>query len=147
MKNIILSLAFITTISIQAGHHEKDDDAKSVVKKAYATFASGDTEAWAALHAENLTFTVFGDIPTTGKHVGPNAVIKNVFEPIANHWPNFNIEHKAMYSDGNMVFVHSDMTADGLDTETLHMFRVENGIIQSFTAFDDTGSMAAAVVK
>ena len=147
MKNIILSLAFITAISIQAGHHEKDDDAKSVVKKAYATFAAGDTEAWAALHAENLTFTVFGDIPTTGKHVGPNAVIKNVFEPIANHWPNFNIEHKAMYSDGNMVFVHSDMTADGLDTETLHMFRVENGIIQSFTAFDDTGSMAADVVK
>jgi ketosteroid isomerase-like protein len=147
MKNIILSLAFITAISIQAGHHEKDDDAKSVVKKAYATFAAGDTEAWAALHAENLTFTVFGDIPTTGKHVGPNAVIKNVFEPIANHWPNFNIEHKAMYSDGNMVFVHSDMTADGLDTQTLHMFRVENGIIQSFTAFDDTGSMAAAVVK
>ena len=147
MKNIILSLAFITAISIQAGHHEKDDDVKSVVKKAYATFAAGDTEAWAALHAENLTFTVFGDIPTTGKHVGPNAVIKNVFEPIANHWPNFNIEHKAMYSDGNMVFVHSDMTADGLDTETLHMFRVENGIIQSFTAFDDTGSMAAAVVK
>jgi len=29
----------------------------------------------------------------------------------------------------------------------LHMFKVENGIIQSFTAFDDTGSMAAAVVK
>lgn len=147
MKNIILSLAFITAISIQAGHHEKDDDAKSVVKKAYATFAAGDTEAWAALHADNLTFTVFGDIPTTGKHVGPNAVIKNVFEPIANHWPNFSIQHKAMYSDGNMVFVHSDMTADGLDTETLHMFRVENGIIQSFTAFDDTGSMADAVVK
>ena len=117
MKNIILSLAFITAISIQAGHHEKDDDAKSVVKKAYATFAAGDTEAWTALHADNLTFTVFGDIPTTGKHVGPNAVIKNVFEPIANHWPNFNIQHKAMYSDGNMVFVHSDMTADGLDTE------------------------------
>ena len=147
MKNIILSLAFITAISIQAGHHEKDDDAKSVVKKAYATFAAGDTEAWAALHADNLTFTVFGDIPTTGKHIGPNAVIKNVFEPIANHWPNFNIQHKAMYSDGNMVFVHSDMTADGLDTETLHMFRVENGIIQRFTAFDDTGSMSAAVVK
>lgn len=147
MKNIILSLAFITAISIQAGHHEKDDDAKSVVKKAYATFAAGDTEAWAALHADNLTFTVFGDIPTTGKHVGPNAVIKNVFEPIANHWPNFNIQHKAMYSDGNMVFVHSDMTADGLDTETLHMFRVKDGIIQSFTAFDDTGSMATAVVK
>jgi len=39
------------------------------------------------------------------------------------------------------------MTADGLNTETLHMFRVENGIIQSFTAFDDTGLMAEALVK
>ena len=59
----------------------------------------------------------------------------------------FTITHKAMYSDGNMVFVHSDMTADGLDTETMHMFKVENGIIQSFTAFDDTDSMASADVK
>ena len=147
MKQILLSIIFICALSIQAGHHEKADDAKSVVKQAYATFASGDTEAWAALHADDLIFTVFGDIPTSGKHVGPSAVIKNVFEPIAVHWPNFNIQHKAIYSDGNMVFVHSDMTADGLDTETLHMFRVEGGIIQNFTAFDDTGSMAAAVVK
>ena len=95
-------------------------DVKDVVKKAYATFASGDMEGWSALHADDLTFTIFGNIPTTGRHVSPQAVIKNVFEPIAVHWPNFNIEHKAIYSDGNMVFVHSDMTADGLSTETLH---------------------------
>ena len=147
MKQIFLSVIFICALSIQAGHHEKADNAKLVVKQAYATFASGDTEAWAALHADDLIFTVFGDIPTSGKHVGPSAVIKNVFEPIAIHWPNFNIQHKAIYSDGNIVFVHSDMTADGLDTKTLHMFRVEDGIIQSFTAFDDTDSMASADVK
>ena len=147
MKKTLLSIIFICALSIQAGHHGKADNAKSAVKQAYATFASGDTEAWAALHADDLIFTVFGDIPTSGKHIGPSAVIKNVFEPIAMYWPNFNIQHKAIYSDGNMVFVHSDMTADGLDTETLHMFKVENGIIQSFTAFDDTGSMATAVVK
>jgi hypothetical protein len=132
-------------------HHESHDhspkDAKSVVKQAYETFGSGDTEAWSALHADDLVFTVFGNIATSGIHIGPDAVIKNVFEPIAVHWPKFTITHKAMYSDGNMVFVHSDMTADGLDTETMHMFKVENGIIQSFTAFDDTDSMASADVK
>tara|TARA_E500000075_G_scaffold56230_1_gene50707 strand:- start:508 stop:951 length:444 start_codon:yes stop_codon:yes gene_type:complete len=147
MKKILFSLTFLFAITIQAGHHEKGDDAKSVVKKAYETFAAGDTEAWAALHADDLTFTVFGNIPTTGKHIGTDAVIENVFKPIPTHWPNFNIKHKAIYSDGNMVFVHSEMTADGLNTETLHMFRVENGIIQSFTAFDDTGLMADALVK
>ena len=147
MKHILFSLAFLFVLTIQAGHHEKGDDAKSVVKKAYETFAAGDTEAWAALHAEDLTFTVFGNIPTTGKHMGTDAVIQKVFEPIPVHWPNFNIKQKAIYSDGNMVFVHSEMTADGLNTETLHMFKVENGIIQSFTAFDDTGSMAEALAK
>ena len=80
MKQIFLSVIFICALSIQAGHHEKADNAKLVVKQAYATFASGDTEAWAALHADDLIFTVFGDIPTSGKHVGPSAVIKNVFE-------------------------------------------------------------------
>ena len=151
MYKIFLSLILITSLDVNSMHHESHDhspkDAKSVVKQAYETFGSCDTEAWAALHADDLVFTVFGNIATSGIHIGPDAVIKNVFEPIAVHWPKFTITHKAMYSDGNMVFVHSDMTADGLDTETMHMFKVEDGIIQSFTAFDDTDSMASADVK
>lgn len=151
MYKIFLSFILIASVGIKSMHHESHDhspqDAKSVVKQAYETFGSGNTEAWSALHADDLVFTVFGNIATSGIHIGPDAVIKNVFEPIAVHWPKFTITHKAMYSDGNMVFVHSDMTADGLDTETMHMFKVEDGIIQSFTAFDDTDSMASADVK
>ena len=151
MYRIFLSFILIASVGIKSMHHESHDhspqDAKSVVKQAYETFGSGNTEAWSALHADDLVFTVFGNIATSGIHIGPDAVIKNVFEPIAVHWPKFTITHKAMYSDGNMVFVHSDMTADGLDTETMHMFKVEDGIIQSFTAFDDTDSMASADVK
>ena len=151
MYKIFLSFILIASVGVKSMHHESHDhspqDAKSVVKQAYETFGSGDTEAWSALHADDLVFTVFGNIATSGIHIGPDAVIKNVFEPIAVHWPKFTITHKAMYSDGDMVFVHSDMTADGLDTEAMHMFKVENGIIQSFTAFDDTDSMASADVK
>ena len=150
MKQIFLSFILLASVGAQSMHHEMNhdshQDAKSIVTQAYATFASGDTDAWAALHADDLVFTVFGDIATSGRHVGPQAVIENVFGPIAEHWPTFTITHKTMYSDGNMVFVHSDMTGDNLDTETLHMFRVENGIIQTFTAFDDTDSMASADV-
>ena len=151
MKQIFLSFILVASVGAQSMHHEMNhdshQDAKSIVTQAYATFASGDTDAWAALHADDLVFTVFGDIATSGRHVGPQAVIENVFGPIAVHWPTFTITQKTMYSDGNMVFVHSDMTGDNLDTETLHMFRVENGIIQTFTAFDDTDSMASADVR
>ena len=154
MKSILISLMFIASFGVQAGHHEGDkagnheghQDPKSVVMQAYETFSSGDTDAWAALHADDLVFTVFGNIASSGKHLGREAVIQNVFEPISVHWPKFKITPMAYYTDGNMVFVHSKMTADNLDTETMHMFKVENGIIQTFTAFDDTDSMAAADV-
>ena len=39
----------MSSISLKAGHHEKMMDAKDIVKKAYATFASGDTDGWTAL--------------------------------------------------------------------------------------------------
>ena len=154
MKSILISLMFIASFGVQAGHHGGDkaghheghQDPKSVVMQAYETFSSGDTDAWAALHADDLVFTVFGNIASSGKHLGREAVIQNVFEPISVHWPKFKITPMAYYTDGNMVFVHSKMTADNLDTETMHMFKVENGIIQTFTAFDDTDSMAAADV-
>jgi len=151
MKKLFLSFILIASLGAQSMHHEMNhdshQDAKSIVQQVYETFASGDMEAWAALHADNVVFTVFGDIATSGKHIGPEAVIKNVFEPIGVHWPTFTLTPKVMYSDGNMVFVHSDMTADGLATETMHMFEVKNGIIQTFTAFDDTDSMASADVQ
>ena len=95
MNKVFLSFILIASLGAQAMHHEMNhdnhQDAKSIVQQAYETFASGDTEAWAALHADNVVFTVFGDIATSGKHIGPEAVIKNVFEPIGVHWPTFTI--------------------------------------------------------
>ena len=77
MYKIFLSLILITSLDVNSMHHESHDhspkDAKSVVKQAYETFGSGDTEAWAALHADDLVFTVFGNIATSGMHIGPEA--------------------------------------------------------------------------
>jgi hypothetical protein len=114
-----------------------------VVKLAYETFGSGDLEGWKKVHSDDLKFTVLGNIKSSGVHIGKDAVIRDVFNIIPSTWPNFKLSHKAIYSDGNMVFVHSEMTADGLDTETMHMFKVVDGLIVEFKAFDDTGSMKA----
>jgi ketosteroid isomerase-like protein len=37
------------------------------------------------------------------------------------------------------------MEAEGLDSETMHMFVIEDGKIKSFTAFEDTDSMRQAM--
>lgn len=37
------------------------------------------------------------------------------------------------------------MTADGLESETMHMFVVKNGKVAAFTPFEDTDSMRQAM--
>ena len=140
-QNIInVSLAIIVTLLIfnvfelkeQVGELDSKPNKESIeiVKAAYTTFGSGDLDGWKKLHSDDLKFTVLGNIKTSGVHIGST-------------WPGFKLTHKEIYSDGNMIFVHSDMTADGLDTETMHMFKVVDGLIVEFNAFDDTGSMKA----
>ena len=50
MYKIFLSFILIASVGVKSMHHESHDhspqDAKSVVKQAYETFGSGDTEAW-----------------------------------------------------------------------------------------------------
>ena len=153
-QNIInVSLAIIVTLLIFNVFELKEQvseldvnpntEAIEIVKAAYTTFGSGDLEGWKKLHSDDLKFTVLGNIKTSGVHIGKDAVIKDVFNVIPSTWPGFKLTHKEIYSDGNMIFVHSDMTAAGLDTETMHMFKVVDGLIVEFKAFDDTGSMKA----
>ncbi len=141
---LILGLSLSTTLN--AGHHAASDETpEQVVTAAYATFASGDTDAWSALHTEDLTFTIFGQLPQSGVFTGRQAVIDGVFAKIAVLWPQFSLTPINTDVVGNTVYVHNKMTAEGLDSETMHMFRLRDGKISSFTAFEDTDSMRQAM--
>jgi ketosteroid isomerase-like protein len=152
MKTLLL-LAFTLTFSMlaNAGHHAEGEtaghaDPKAVVTAAYATFSSRNNDDWTALHTDDLRFTTFGQLPQSGVFIGPKAVIENVFAKIAIHWPTFKLTPISINAIGNTVYVHNKMTADGLDSETMHMFVVENGKVAAFTAFEDTDSMRQAMV-
>jgi hypothetical protein len=70
-----------------------------------------------------------------------------VFEVIAIHWPAFNLKYINIDTVGDTVYVLNYMTAEGLDTYALHMFTLEDGKINSFTAFDDTDSMRSSMIE
>ena len=63
------------------------------------------------------------------------------------HWPALGFETIETYSVGDVVFVHTRMTAKGMDTQSMHMFTMRDGKIASFTAFDDTDSMRQSMVE
>ena len=152
MKKLIFLFLIITSVSLNAGHHKAGELAsEEIVKMAYSTFASGDTDAWSKLHTEDLKFSIYGQLPHSGIHLGTEAAIKNVFEVIPKFWPNFKLEIKNIDTvktkSGSTVYVLHKMTADNLDTSALHMFTLKNGKINSFSAFDDYDSMRKAMVK
>ena len=147
-KMMALWLALVTLLPpyVAAGHHESHEmEPKDLVAAAYATFASGDTDAWTKLHTDNLTFTIFGQLPQSGVFVGTDAVIEGVFAKIPALWPGFTLTPINIDVVGDTVYVHNKMTGEGLDSETMHMFQISNGKISSFTAFEDTDSMRQAM--
>ena len=117
-----------------------------VIEQAYATFGAGDAESWAALHTDDFVWTIFGDLPQSGQRIGTQAVIDEVMGLFPTHWPALGFETIETYSLGDVVFVHTRMTAKGMDTQSMHMFTMRDGKIASFTAFDDTDSMRQSMV-
>ena len=54
---------------------------------------------------------------------------------------------KNKFVSGNYVFVQCDATADALQAEFLHMWKVEDGKVVEFFAYDDSQKMAAAMTR
>ena len=75
MKKILIISMLLISSPLFSGHHVKGEMSNAeVVKKAYATFGSGDIEGWKKLHTSDLKFTIFGDLPQSGIHYGADAV-------------------------------------------------------------------------
>lgn len=146
MMALWLASVMLLPSYVVAGHHETHEmSPKDVVAAAYATFAAGDTDAWAKLHTEDLTFTILGQLPQSGVFIGTEAVIEGVFAKIPTLWPEFTLTPINIDVVGDTVYVHNKMTGEGLDSETMHMFTLRNGKIASFKAFEDTDSMRLAM--
>ena len=60
-------------------------------------------------------------------------------------FPNFDLEILNVSSDGDPVYVHVRYTADNLDSESIHMFVVEDELETEFHIFDDSQKIAAAL--
>jgi len=141
MRNLLASLLLIMSAEAWA---QTDLD---VIQQAYLTFGAGDAEGWSVLHTDDFVWTIFGDLPQSGRRVGTQAVVDEVMGVFPQHWPELNFETLETYTVGDVVFVHTRMTAEGMDTESLHMFRMRGGKIAAFTAFDDTDSLRQSMLR
>ena len=77
-----------------------------VTEQADATFGAGDAEAWAALHTDDFVWTIFGDLPQSGRRVGTQSVIDQVLGVFPAHWPALSFETIETFSADRGVCSH-----------------------------------------
>ena len=118
-----------------------------LIEKVYERFSAGDLDGWAQLHASDFEFKYLGNLPFSGTFDGPQNAIDQCFLNIPKYLENFLVTPFRMFKCGNVVFVHIQMTATNLDTEAMHMFTVEDGLVKKFQGFDNTGLMSEAFIN
>lgn len=117
---------------------------EQLIDQIYAAFASGDFDGFRALLSDDMVATINGTLPHSGRYESADAFM-DAPRTVGQNWPNFSLTPTSKFASGAHVFVQCDATADGLHAEFLHMWKVENGKVVEFYAYDDSQKMAASM--
>ena len=118
---------------------------KELVLGGYKSFAEGDMESLGKIYHKDALIRVNGDHELSGDYHGFDDFLGNFLAQIPVKYPNFNLDILNVAAEDDLVYVHVHYTADNLDTESVHMFVVKDGLETEFHLFDDSQKMAAAL--
>ena len=146
MKILTIFLALLFSTIAFAGHHEEGELSANLksVKAAYAAFNAGNIEAWRAELTPGVQWVMQKGMPYEGTWIGAAAIEANVFSAIDEMFTSFQVSPIAYYESGDTIFIHVRMTAEGLDTEVMHMAKMKGGKFAEFQVFENTAQMLAA---
>lgn len=118
---------------------------KELVLGGYKSFAEGDMESLGKIYHKDALITVNGDHELSGEYRGFDDFLGNFLAQIPVKFPNFSLEILNVAAEGDRVYLHVHITADNLDTESVHMFVVKDELETEFHIFDDSQKMAKAL--
>ena len=118
---------------------------KELVLSGYQAFSTGDMEALGKVFHPEAVIKVNGNHELSGQYHGFHDFLENFISNLPVKFPNFRLEILNVSSEGDRVYLHVRYTADNLDSESVHMFVVEDGLETEFHIFDDSQKMAAAL--
>ena len=74
---------------------------------------------------------------------GPDSFINDFFAYIPSHFENFNVEPKLMIAEGDYIFALVHSTAEGMQGNFGHLYKIQNGKTVEFHILDDSQKLAA----
>ena len=121
------------------------------VKGLYAAFGRGDVPAVLAGFADDIEWHEAEGMPYGGVYRGGDAVLQNVFGPIATDVEGFAATPEEFVGSGDTVAVVVRYTGTGkvtgktLDVPAVHVWEIRDGKLSRFRQFIDTVKFAEVV--
>jgi uncharacterized protein len=121
------------------------------VKGLYAAFRRGDVPAVLAGFADDIELHEAEGMPYGGLYRGGEAVLQNVFGPIATDVEGFAVMPEEFVGSGDAVAVVGRYTGIGkvtgktLDVPVVHVWDIRDGKLTRFRQFIDTVKFAEVV--
>ena len=91
-----------------------------------------------------VQWTEMAGFPCAGTHIGPQAVVEQVFKRLATEWEGYTFRLGALYDAGRTVIATGDYSgrcrASGrsFQARVAHVWQVQQGRIVAFEQFTDT---------
>ena len=121
--------------------------AKEIVLGGYQNFADGDLTSLAKIYHPQCKITVNGTHKLSGTYIGFQEFAENVLGKLNETWPGFHLEIQKVVSDETDVCVFVKITAEGLSTESIHHFVVQDGLEVEFNIYEDSQRIEEAAGK
>ena len=118
---------------------------KEIVLSGYQSFAEGDMEGLGKIYHKDALIKVNGNHELSGEYHGFDDWLANFLARIPIKFPNFHLDILNVTAEDDRVHVRVHYTADNLDTHSVHMFVVKDGLETEFDIFDDSQAMAEAL--
>jgi ketosteroid isomerase-like protein len=125
--------------------------AYEVVKAHYDANDRGDLDGMIADVAADARWTEMDGFPCRGTYVGPQAVVKNVFEPLGRDFEGYAFKLERLLDAGEYAVGIGEYsgvsraTGKPFRARVTHVWHVANGEIDQFEQFTDTLRVAESM--
>ena len=123
-----------------------------VIQRMYRAFAERDYDTFKRLCAPDLVWIQNEGFPNGASHVGPEAVVENVFKRFGTDWESFRFDVEDYLDAGNAIIVIGSYTGQygrtgkSFNAAAAHVYELGDGKICRFRQFTDTKVIADSML-
>jgi ketosteroid isomerase-like protein len=159
MKKIMIALtALISIISFSFSYpidnKKLEDKNIDLIQSVYADFAKGNITSVLQKFGSEIEWNEAENFPYAdgNPYLGPEAVLEGVFKRLADEWEYWDLTEQKYYEakSGEIIVTgrykaKNKMTGKVINTQFVHMWTIEDGMITKFQQFADTYQTADAM--